>query len=155
MTKEILLPHGKVALVDDEDFERINKYKWHVTNGYAVRKLTATSPTIRMHRVVVDCPENMEVDHINRNRLDNRRENLRICTHSQNGMNKDVVASNKSGFKGVSWHTRSKKWVAQIQLNKTRKHLGYYETPEAAAFAYDEAAIKNYGEFAVLNFGGL
>lgn len=155
MTKSISLPHGEIALVDDEDYERINAHKWHVSSGYAVRRIAPLAPTIRMHREVLSAPENMQVDHINRNRLDNRRSNLRIATKAENLRNKVIYQNNKSGYRGVCWKTRDKKWAAQININQKRKHLGFFSSAEEAARAYDKAAKEFYGEFAALNFGGL
>ena len=153
MTKSITLPHGEMALVDDEDFERLNQYKWHVVHGYAVRKIGAATPTIRMHREIIKTPADMQVDHINRNRLDNRKANLRVVTKSENLKNKEIYKNNKSGFRGVSWNASKRKWVAQINVNEKRKHVGSFASPEEAARAYDKAAKENYGEFAALNFG--
>jgi formate-dependent nitrite reductase cytochrome c552 subunit len=105
-----------------------------------------------MHRLIINNNDSkMHTDHKNNNPLDNRRENLRICTNSQNQMNTKVQINNTSGFKGVVWNKIAKKWVAQIKLNNKLKNLGYYINIKDAARAYNAAAIKLHGEFAKLN----
>ena len=157
--KEIPLTKGKVALVDDEDYEWLKQSKWYAqssrSNFYACRKSKnqlSTQTKERMHRLIMSAPDNMEVDHINRNSLDNQRKNLRICTRSQNAMNTPKSIINTSGYKGVIWFSRDNKWRAEIRVFGKNKHLGLYENIIDAAHAYDEAAKKYRGEFAVLNF---
>lgn len=94
----------------------------------------------------------MFVDHINRDRSDNRRSNLRLCSLAENNRNGSIRSNNNSGFKGVSWDKARGKWQAGIGLNGTRKALGRFDSAEDAARAYDAAALANYGEFAALNF---
>lgn len=156
--KEIQLTQGKVALVDDEDFEYLNQWKWcacKISNRfYAIRsyRLNSKKIFIYMHRLITNNNDSkMHTDHKNNNPLDNRRENLRICTNSQNQMNTKVQINNTSGFKGVVWNKIAKKWVAQIKLNNKLKNLGRYINPIDAARAYNAAAIKYHGEFASLN----
>lgn len=159
MTKEIELTQGQYALVDDEDFDYLNQWKWFAAydpspkSYYAVytqygkeRKIN-----IRMHRVITNCPDGYEVDHINGNTLDNRRCNLRICIKRDNQKNKKIYKNNTSGYKGVSWSKANKKWIASIKINGCQKYLGLYSTPEKAHEAYKAAALKYHGEFA--NFG--
>lgn len=155
MAKEINLSQGKVAIVDDADFAELSRSKWFVTaNGYAIRNIRTgllkyTNET--MHRVIMNPPAGMDVDHINGNKLDNRRANLRICTRSQNLRNSAAHSDNASGFKGVSWFKPAQRWKARIWVDNKEKHLGYFDTPEAAALAYNEAAKKYHGEYARLN----
>lgn len=144
--KSIPLTKGLVALVDDEDFEFLNQYKWHSSHGYAVR-LKGTKGD-RMHRVIMNAPSDMFVDHINGNRADNRRANLRVCTPGENGKNKTLFVTNKSGHRGVYWNKN--KWRAQICVNRKQIYLGRFDTLEDAAQAYKDAAIKHHGEFASL-----
>lgn len=154
MAKEIQLSRGKVAIVDDEVYESLARHKWHCDSiGYAARKVWKgfKCETVRMHRALVDAPDGMVVDHINGNKLDNRRSNLRVCTRAQNLMNRGKQRNNTSGFKGVSYHKQCSKWMAFIKLNKRFINLGLFDTPEAAALAYNEAAKKYHGEFAKLN----
>lgn len=156
--KEIPLTQGKVALVDAEDYAYLSQWKWHAMkqkNGiyYAVRNIVkdGKQTTIRMHREIMKTPKGMDTDHTNGNGLDNRKENLRICAHSQNQKNCKKYNNNSSGYKGVCWHTRDKKWAVGIQMNGEKIYLGLYVTKEKAAIAYNEAAKKLFGEYARLN----
>lgn len=158
MAKEIQLTQGKVAIVDDDDFEYLNQCKWCANNMkgkfYAVRAYTLNSKNIfiYMHRLITNNNNpKMHTDHINGFTLDNRKINLRICTNSQNQMNTKFKINNTSGFKGVFFDKTHKKWRSMIRLNYKLKHLGYYIDPIDAARAYNDAAIKYHGEFANLN----
>jgi hypothetical protein len=158
MAKEIQLTQGKVAIVDDDLFEYLNQWKWcacKISNRfYAIRsyRLNSKKIFIYMHRLITNNNDSkMHTDHKNNNPLDNRIENLRICTNSQNQMNTKVQINNTSGFKGVTWNKIVKKWVAQIKLNNKLINLGYYIDPIDAARAYNAAALKYHGEFAHLN----
>jgi hypothetical protein len=156
--KEILLNHGKIAIVDDEDYDRLMAMgKWHYNNGYAIRSAPYktslgkwSSKTVFMHRIIMDAPKEMEVDHRWGDTLDNRKENLRLCTHQQNVCNR-IHSNNTSGFKGVSWHKRDRKWQAKIKFNGIRLHLGYFNDKIEAARVYNAAALQYQGEFAKLN----
>jgi hypothetical protein len=158
--KTIPLTQGKVAIVDDEDYEELNKYKWHADDStglwYAKRNvgIEGKRTTIKMHRQLMGFPEGKEIDHINHDGLDNRRENLRVCTHGQNQRNHLRRKDNTSGLIGVSWHTIAKKWRAYIQKDKTLIHIGYFNDKTEAGHAFDNKAIELFGEFAALNFPG-
>jgi len=158
MPKEIPLTQGKVALVSDEDFDYLGQSKWHAhfdgTNWYAMRNISVAKgqrAVLAMHRAILNPPSNLRVDHINHNGLDNRRENIRICTHPENMQNQRKIRGTSSKYKGTSWNKRIGKWQAYVQPNGVRLHLGYFSTEEEAAAAYDTAAIQYYGEFANLN----
>lgn len=150
--KKIKLTRGKYAIVDDEDFEWLNQWKWYCSGyEYVVRSETGVKSNLRqnifLHRILMNTPKGMETDHINGNKLDNRKSNLRICTRSQNEINKSLGINNTSGFKGVSWHKNRKKWQGKIQ----KKHLGYFDKKKNAIKTYNKTAKKLFGEFAYLN----
>jgi NTP pyrophosphatase (non-canonical NTP hydrolase) len=156
--KQIELTQGEYAIVDDEDFEEMNKFKWHYAGGYARRNKKLSSGKRGMeflHRLVAKTPENMYTDHINGNTLDNRRSNLRNVTRSQNAKNARKKAESTSKYKGVSYFKRDAdsigKWMAKIQVDGEVKKLGYFNSEIEAAIAYNDAAKKHHGEYAVLN----
>lgn len=152
MPKEIPLTRGKIAIVDDEDYEWLSQYKWcYQTRGYACRRIHGTGKLISMHKEIMDVPENMEIDHENRNKLDNRRSNLRVSTHTENNYNKSIQSNNTSGYKGVSPHIDGK-WRATIRYGGKYRHLGLFSNPTDAAVVYDKEALIHHGEFAYTNF---
>jgi hypothetical protein len=151
---KIKLTRGLEVIVDDEDFESLNQFKWYSQKGqgnhyYAAR--CEKRKTILMHRVLLN-PENFYVDHINGNTLDNRKCNLRIVTNAQNIMNsKKCDKKVSSKYKGVHWHNQSQKFRVKITLNKKEIHLGYYNNEIDGAKAYNEAALKYHGKYARIN----
>jgi hypothetical protein len=151
--KKIKLTKGKVALVDDEDFKWLSKHNWYASisgyNYYAQR--TKKRKNIRMHRVILNAPKGVIVDHINGNSLDNRKQNLRLCSQSENMCNRLSPVINTSGFKGVSQIKTSKKWEAYINKDGKRVRLGNFLSAKEAALAYNKAAIKYPRDFAKLN----
>jgi hypothetical protein len=149
--KRIKLTQGKYALVDDEDYDRVKRLKWCYSQGYALHS-THPSGKIYLHRFVMNTPEGMSTDHINGDVLDNRKCNLRVCTHKQNLRNQKLNTANTSGYKGVSWCKRTKKWKAYICVNDKGIYGGYFIIKIDAARRYDELALKYFGEFARLNF---
>jgi len=157
--KSILLTQNKVALIDDEDFERLNKYKWcafHLKNyWYATRNIrivTNRQILLYMHRIIMDPPSNVMIDHADGNGLNNQKSNLRICTSSQNIANTKISCDNTTGFKGVAYHKLQGKYTARVQKDGVRFNLGVFINPKDAALAYDKAALEMFGEFARLNF---
>jgi len=148
MSKIINLTKGKQAVVDDEDYPELSKHKWMFSgSGYASR----TNKSILMHRVIMSAPRGLEVDHINMDKLDNRKENLRLCTPTQNRMNTGLRSNNKTGYKGVFYYKRTGKYAVAIAYLKKRIHLGYYDSAEEAALVYNKKSKELYGEFARLN----
>ncbi len=158
MSKKISLTRNQFAIVDDEDFEFLSQFNWHAAfNGRAwYAKRTAGTrkqrTRIAMHREILNVPQTLYVDHINGNTLDNRRCNLRVCSKSENGRNRGAQANNTSGYKGVHWNKEKKRWMSFIHVDGKFKHLGYFDTPEEAAHAYDDKARELHGKFSKLNF---
>lgn len=156
--KRIKLTRGKFALVDDVDFDYLNQWKWFCeASHHAARDQhigmdgkKEIKKRIKMHRLIMNPPANMEVDHIDGNCLNNQRNNLRVVTHAQNQKNLKRPITNTSGYKGVSWSKARQKWIAAIYHGKMY-NLGGYDTKEEAARKYNEVAIERFGEFARLN----
>ena len=148
------------VLYDNEDHEKLSKYKWYVQKIYKRNSLfyvqskiykNGRQSNIYMHRLIINCQENKFVDHINHNSLDNRKSNLRVCTQKENRRNSKSNKNSSSKFKGVTWHKRNKKWVSQIRTNKKNIWLGLFENEIDAALVYNGAAKYLFGEFAYLN----
>jgi hypothetical protein len=158
--KRIPLTQGKFALVSDCDYVYLMQWKWcyHRSHdeGYASRQITRNGKriVIWMHRVILEhmgYKDFANSDHINRDKLDNRRCNLRPATNYQNGYNRRKQNNNTSGYTGVYWNRAAKKWKAEIGVTGKSIFLGYYDDKKEAAKIYDKAALKYHGEFAVLN----
>lgn len=152
-TRKIKLTQGKYALVDASDFDSLNQWKWYYGFGYAIRGQWENGgrKTILMHKLINKTPEGCDTDHINLDRLDNRRENIRTCTRSQNIINRRVQANNSSGYKGVFWKKSHKKWVAQASVDGKPEWLGHFDSPVEAAKAHDKRTVELFGEFALTN----
>ena len=152
--KKIPLTQGKFAVVNDKDFTELSKFRWVAQKArrtwYAWRRAEGLK-CIKMHRQIMNPPDDMEIDHKDGDGLNNTRTNLRICTRTQNSMNRPPFSNNTSGFKGVMWNKRAKKWKAQIHISGRSTFLGYYSCIIEAAKAYNKAAFESYGEFAYLN----
>jgi hypothetical protein len=153
--REIKLSQGKVAIVDDADYAELSQHKWYYgCRGYAVRNVILddgkrTSQT--MHSEILGETDGLMTDHINGNRTDNRRCNLRLATSSQNNSNRAPRAGCVSEYKGVRWDNVQKKWYVKIAINRQIKHIGYFRDEKKAAIAYNEAAKQYHGEYAWLN----
>jgi hypothetical protein len=158
--KEISLSQGMAALVDDEDYEWLSKYNWHAEKGrytyYAKRNtwIDGKGGTFFMHREILGLKKNDGKigDHKNRNGLDCRRNNLRIVDHSFNNYNCKFQKHNTSGYRGVSFHKQTKRWESYLTVKCVRKHLGRFSDITDAAIAHDHAAMKYFGNDAILNF---
>jgi hypothetical protein len=156
--KEIKLSKGKVAFVDDEDYERLNQFKWYAVKGgrtfYAQRniKLTTRMSCMLMHRMILEPKDKYHTDHKNGNGLDNRKENLRYASEAQNQWNSQKrIGNSTSRFKGVEWNKKQQKWRANIRVNRIKKYLGCFADETDAAKAYDNKAKELFGEYAKLN----
>lgn len=142
---------GSFAIVDDADFVTLSRFRW-AKNGkrkYAMKMDMKSHKMVSMHRQIMNPQNKMQVDHINGNGLDNRRSNLRLCTHSQNLYNHGGRKVTESGFKGVS--RMRDRWVARFTIERKLVRVGIFDTPIEAAIAYNKMVKKYHGEFAWLN----
>lgn len=160
MSKQIPLTQGKVAIVDDADYEWLNQWKWFYGKsssaqgtGYARRWDSSSEKRVlvNMHRVILNAPENFTVDHCDHNGLNNQRSNLRLATTGENNRNTRSHIDSTSKYKGVHYCNTRHQWVATIGHNRKRKIIGYFETEIAAASAYNQHASRLHGDFAMLN----
>lgn len=158
--KVIPITKGLEAIVDDDDYERLSQYSWcYHGDGYAARGFHHNGKVVieKMHQAVLGkAPKGIDIDHINGNKLDNRKSNLRVVSHQQNCFNTKRRVSktqgvNPSKYKGVTWRNDREKWRSRICINGHRIYLGLYETQEDAALAYNVAAKELFGEYARLN----
>lgn len=159
--KEIVLTnHDKPVLVDDEDYERLIKYRWTYGGGdvpernYAIRNYRIGDDDWthrRMHRMILNAKKRQIIDHIDGNRLNNQKSNLRICTNAENIHNQTISKNNKTGYKGVRFNKALKKYQGQICHDKKVYYLGTFDNPIDCALAYNQMALKLYGKFARLN----
>lgn len=154
MSKIIMSVKNVEIIVDDDDYEKLSQFRWGTTNAVGIQRNAARYAYVlpvqkggQMHRIIMNCPDGMVVDHINHNGLDNRKENLRICTAAQNAYNtRPPHGKRNTKYKGVT-ETTDYKWRATIK----NKSIGVFSSEHAAALAYNREAIKEYGEFAFLN----
>jgi hypothetical protein len=158
MAKEIQLTQGIFTIVDDEDFEYLNQWKWFANlqgkKFYARRAITVSKgkqKTIFMHRFIMKPEKGMVIDHLDGNPLNNQKSNLRICTHADNMRNSKIPINNTSGFKGVSFFKKNNTYMSSIRFNDKKIYLGLFIDPIDAAKAYNAAALKYHGEFANIN----
>lgn len=156
--KKIQLSQSRVALVDDEDYDRMARWKWsfransRTGSGCAVRNVPGEKRSqVLMHREILNAKGWWSVDHINKDGTDNRRENLRVCSKADALHGAGLGKANISGYKGVSFVQKRKMWLAQICHEGKRIHLGWHANAESAASAYNRAARSYFGDFAYLN----
>lgn len=141
---------GDLVLVDVEDFERVSALHWYKDDaGYARTNIWTEGKKPRMHRFILgETDRKTHIDHINGDKLDNRKENLRVCSASDNAKNRGKQRNNSSGYKGVIFDKARSKWRAEICFNGNRKYLGRFDSVEEAAIAYQDAAKMYHGDFA-------
>ncbi|MGL5440823.1 MAG: HNH endonuclease [Filifactoraceae bacterium] len=155
MVKELILASGEIALIDSEDYDLVAKYKWYMhKGGYAARSIKKNNRTITvfLHRRLVKASSKYVVDHINGDRLDNRKANLRIVTAQQNAFNRCRNVNKKSSvYKGVFWSKEKSLWLSLIKIDGKSIHLGYFNNEIDAACAYNEKAVELFGGYARLN----
>jgi len=153
--KIITLTRDKVALIDDEDFSLVTRYTWRAVSmgnmWYAHSGDSRDGDFVTMHQLIFGDLPGFEIDHKDRDGLNNQRYNLRHATHAQNNANKPAQSNNNSGYKGVSWHRKARKWMAQLNVNGQHFYLGLHDTPKQAALVYNQKAKELLGDFAYLN----
>ncbi len=153
--KLIPLTQGKFAMVDNEDFDRLNQWKWYAVNFqrycYAARQ-SSIKQMLYMHREIMKSSKGQQTDHRNHNGLDNQKHNLRICTNQQNLQNQIKQKNRTSKYKGVSWCKDIKKWRSRIKINQKSIELGCFKNEIEAAKIYDQEANKLFKEYALTNF---
>jgi hypothetical protein len=149
------IKHGNhEVIIDYDDFEKIKNYRWHLHAHHSGEFYCSTFINRKIHKMqhlLIKKQNSQQIDHINGNKLDNRKCNLRICTNKENAKNKKLNINNKTGYKGTHFDKDSGKYLAQIVCNYKRIYIGRYEKLIDAALAYNAAAIKYHGEFARLN----
>ena len=150
-----LLISKKYVLIDSVDFNKISSYSWYLRPYYRSKTkfkvATATKPIIYMHRLIMNCPDELVIDHINGNALDNRKRNLRVCSVSNNAKNRSKNKNNTSGHTGVHWCKKNNKWKSRIRCDKKSYHLGFYTNVLDAAKAYNKKSLELFKEFSNLN----
>ena len=142
--KTIPLTRGRVALVSDEDYTKLSAHSWHFDGRYASGYMDGRK--VRMHRVIANTPNSMQTDHINGDKLDNRRDNLVVCTRSENIHNKPASRINTSGYRGVCWDKERGRWMAYVSFRGKRKTLGRFTDIMEAAKAYNDALDRYFPE---------
>ena len=136
---------GEEFIFDKDDYELVSKYTWYTEKkGYFIAWVVERKKHVFLHRLVLgDIPDGYVVDHINRDRADNRKCNLRICTNSENILNAGLSKANKSGYKGVSWDKRSGKWVVNITINRKHIYIGSFKDIDDVVRARDKYALDH------------
>jgi len=164
-TAEVELTKGQTCIIDAEDVPRVKTHRWYAyynpnTKSYYAQtniRKGGKQTSLKLHRFIMQPQKDQQVDHINHNTLDNRKQNLRLCTHQQNHFNQKPTKSYNgkactSKYKGVSWNKLHMKWQVHISINGTLKRLGHFDDEEEAAREYDAMAVRVYGRYALTNF---
>ena len=159
MSEEVteIVIHNKglpyTILVDTEDLELVSQYTWKMSSGYPIAGIKKEKgwSTIRMHRLILNTAKGKLTDHINCNKLDNRRCNLRECNSAENNRNVQKHKNNSGNYKGAYWYAIREKYRSTIRCNGKSYHLGYFEDEKEAARAYNAKALELFGEYAKLN----
>lgn len=141
---------GLYALVDADDFNMVSNYKWSLRAGYVAAYIPGSGKHMSLHRMIMNPPRDMVMDHINFDKLDNRKCNLRVCTRSNNSIHRKPYGSKR--FKGIHFDKTRKKWNVSLRCRNSFVWIGRFNDPMSAARAYDEKAKQLHGEFAYLNF---
>lgn len=139
--------NGKQFIFDKDDYDLIKEHCWRISpKGYV-----QSGKQVKLHRLIMDCPDGLVVDHISNDKTDNRRSNLRICKQNENCRNHSLNSNNTSGVTGVNWHKVSNKWIARIKVNYETIYIGTFDNFEDAVRARKEAEEKYFGEYSYDN----
>ncbi len=152
MTK-ISLGGGLFTIIDDSDFDKVSKYTWYIGRGNYATTTTINVSGISLHRFIIKPPSDMVVDHIDGDRLDNRKSNLRVCTHSENLKNR--IKHDRSGtskYKGVTYNRECGKWISRIRVDNVKYGLGSYHNEIDATVSYNIGSVLLSPEFGSLNY---
>lgn len=160
--KLLPLSRGLFSIVDDDDFEFLSQWKWFAFKAsgskrlfYAIRTDYSNKKILYAHKLLLGAKPGMVIDHINGNSLDNRRANLRHCSIKENVRNQAPRVGFTSKYKGVAWRADRSKWTAYICPDRKKLNLGVFRSEHNAAYAYDKAALKHFGQYARINFPSL
>ena len=144
------MKNGASFIFDIKDMDIVKNHSWSISRGHV--RTCVDGRSVYLHQILLDTTCDTEIDHINGDKMDNRRCNLRFATHAQNNQNKGLRRDSTTGYKGVCFDKRSGKYIAYINANGKRTYLGYFDDKLSAAYAYDAAALQMHGDYARPNF---